>query len=98
MRTQDIILRPLISERSIKDASAKQYTFVVAKNATKTDIKKAVKLLFQVDATDVRTNMIKGFRTRYTRSRKSVNDESYKKARVKLKGDQKIDIFEEVSK
>jgi large subunit ribosomal protein L23 len=96
MRTQDVIIRPVISEQSIKDAASQHYTFIVAKGATKTDIKEAVKVLFNVDAVGIRTNMVKGVRVRYTRAHKSTTDESYKKARVKLKGDQKIDIFEEV--
>lgn len=95
MRTQDVIIKPVISEKSLKDASAKQYTFIVAKYATKTDIKAAIKALFNVDPVHITTTIVKSVRVRYTRAHKSIKDEGYKKARVKLKGDQKIDIFEE---
>lgn len=96
MRTQDIIIRPVISEKSLKDVTGKHYTFIVAKFATKTDIKAAIKQLFNVDSVKIQTTIVKSVRVRYTRSRKSIKDEGYKKARVTLKGDQTIDVFEEV--
>jgi len=96
MRLQDVIVRPVISEKSIKGASAQNYTFIVAKTATKTDIRAAIKAMFDVTPVEVRTTMVKGVRIRYTRAHKSVKDEGYKKAMVQLKGDQRIDIFEEV--
>ena len=43
---QDIILRPVISEKSIQGVQMKKYTFRVAKDANKIEIGKAVESLF----------------------------------------------------
>lgn len=91
----NIIVKPIISEKSFSEASANKYTFKVQKNATKTDIKNAVEKLFGVRVLQVYTANIKGSKTRNTRYGKRLIDASYKKARVKLPAEQKIDIFEE---
>ncbi len=91
----DFIIKPIISEKSFFEAKSNRYTFKVAKNATKTDIKNAVEKLFRVRVLQVLTANIKGSKTKNTRFRRIKLDTSYKKARVKLPNDQKIDIFEE---
>lgn len=91
----DFIVKPLISEKSFAEAKSDKYTFVVAKNATKTDIKNAIEKLFKVNVVNVYTSNIKGKKTRFTKYGKSVTDLSYKKARVRLSKGQKIDVFEE---
>ena len=48
MMTQDIIIKPIITEASMAAAQLKKYTFKVAKNATKPEIAKAVEKLFNV--------------------------------------------------
>ena len=40
MLAQDIIIRPVITEQSMTQAQDKKYTFIVAKNSNKTEIKK----------------------------------------------------------
>ena len=51
MDAQDIIIRPIITEKSMNGAAMKKYTFEVAKNAEKIQIKKAVEELFGVKMT-----------------------------------------------
>lgn len=92
----EIIKKPIVSEKSFSDAGKGRYTFVVDRAANKTDIKLAVEKLFNVKVVDVATNIVKGSRMRYTRKGKNVVDLTYKKARVQLAKDQKINIFEEV--
>ena len=46
MFAQDVIIRPVLSEKSYADIANKKYTFEVAKNANKTQIKQAVESLF----------------------------------------------------
>ena len=42
MKDYDIIIKPKLSEKTYADISNKKYCFVVAKSATKTDIKRAI--------------------------------------------------------
>ena len=52
---QDIILKPVITEKSMDSIEAKRYTFEVAVNATKPEIAKAVEELFGVKVAKVNT-------------------------------------------
>ena len=52
---QDIIIKPIITEKSSFDAAEGKYTFQVAKTATKTDVRKAVEQLFDVKVVSVNT-------------------------------------------
>jgi large subunit ribosomal protein L23 len=65
---QDIILKPIITERSMDMTADKKYTFKVAKDATKPEIAKAVEELFGVKVADVNTITMKRKpkRVRYT--------------------------------
>ena len=49
----DVLVRPVITERSMEAATAGKYTFIVTKCTTKIDIKRAVKVRFVVDGIDV---------------------------------------------
>lgn len=56
----DVILAPIISEKSMDDAANKKYTFKVATTATKTDIKDAVEKAFDVEVIRVNTSNFDG--------------------------------------
>ena len=60
---QDIILKPVITERSLDRLPSGKYTFKVAKDANKVEIAKAVEQLFSVEVTKVNTMNCNG-RTR----------------------------------
>ena len=99
MNLSDYILKPIISEKSFnEDKNRNKYTFLVRRDATKTDVKNAIEKLFNVEVVEVYTSIVKGRKTRFTRRGKQNIDQTYKKARVKLLKDQKIDIFEEDTK
>ena len=49
----DVVLKPVISEKSMDDAQAKKYTFKVAKDANKTQVKLAVEEIFGVEVSKV---------------------------------------------
>ena len=55
MKAQDIILKPIITEKSMDMLPSKRYTFKVAKSATKADIAAAVEEMFGVKVDAVRT-------------------------------------------
>lgn len=56
----DIILRPIITEQSMMDASYGKYTFEVDRKATKTEIKQACEQLFDVKVVAVNTLHVRG--------------------------------------
>ena len=60
MVAEDIIIRPIITEKSNMDMQAGKYTFEVAKNATKIQIADAVQKLFDVKVLNVNTISVKG--------------------------------------
>ena len=95
MRAQEIILEPIMTEKSYAGIPNKVYTFRVAKNANKVEIKKAVEELFDVKVDRVNTINCKGkTKTRNTKSGQGTGKTSdYKKAVVFLKADSKAIAF-----
>ena len=89
----DIILRPLISEKSNKKRELfNQYTFEVARESNRIEIRRAVEKIFNVKVASVKTINVKGKikqRGRIVGKRKD-----WKKAVVKLLPGQRIDFFE----
>ena len=100
MKAQEIILEPIMTEKSYAGIPNKIYTFKVAVAANKIEIKKAVEELFEVQVARVNTVTVKGkVRTRNTKSGQVVGRTSdYKKAVVFLKADSKpIAFFESLN-
>ena len=90
---QEIILAPVITEESMMGTAVKKYTFKVAKDATKVDIKKAVEALFGVEVAKVNTMNVRGQFRRYGRF--EGYKASWKKAIVTLTADSKtIEFFD----
>ena len=90
---QDIILAPVITERSMSGIAGKKYTFKVAKDAGKVEIAEAVEKLFKVSVAKVNTVNMRGKQKRM--GRYSGYTSSWKKAIVTLKPDSKtIDFFD----
>lgn len=91
---QDIIIRPLITERSMDMIADKKYTFEVAKDATKPEIAKAVETMFpgtKVAAVNTISMKAKTKRVRYVAGKTA----AWKKAIVTLTADSKtIEFFE----
>ncbi len=93
MAAQDIIIRPVISEKSMLGTAMKKYTFKVAKDANKIEIAKAVEELFDVKVAKVNTLNVRGRLRRQGRSQGYTP--SWKKAVVTLTEDSKnIEFFE----
>lgn len=60
MKPEDVILKPVVTEKSNEDLQLGKYTFKVNKNATKIDIAHAVEKLFDVKVLKVNTISVKG--------------------------------------
>lgn len=93
MLAQDIIVRPIITEKSMIGATDKKYTFEVAKKAGKIEIAKAVEELFNVKVAKVNTVNVRGRLRRQGRNQGYTR--AWKKAYVTLTADSKnIEFFE----
>ena len=82
MMPEDIIVEPIITERSNDDMQDGKYTFKVNKKATKVDIRRAVEKLFDVKVLNVNTMTVKGKQKRVGRYVGKTSD--WKKAIVTI--------------
>jgi large subunit ribosomal protein L23 len=92
MEHTQVIIRPVVSEKSYVLASADRYTFRVHPDANKTQIRQAVEALFEVDVVEVRTMSVKSKPKR--RGHTSGRTRSWKKAVVQIKPGQQIPVFQ----
>ena len=90
---QDLIIAPVITEKSRSGIADKKYTFKVAKDANKIEIADAVEKLFKVDVAKVNTINVRGQARRM--GRYNGYTAAWKKAIVTLKVDSKpIEFFD----
>ena len=92
MEARDILVRPLITERTTQLMAEGKYVFVVAKAANKIEIAKAVSEIFKVKVAKVNTVNVIGKKKRMGRTEGKRPD--YKKAIVKLDPGETIEFFE----
>lgn len=90
----NIIKKPLISEKTMRLAKDGFYTFIVEKMARKLDIKSAIEHQFDVKILDIRTANFKDLKKQQRKVRSTYIIPGFKKAVVKLKKGQKIGLFE----
>ena len=91
----DVIIRPIITENSMDMAADKKYAFKVAKDANKTEVRKAIEEIFGVDVAKVNVVNVNGKKKRMGRTMGTTS--SYKKAVVTLTPDSKeIEIFQDL--
>lgn len=89
----DIIIRPVISERSMDITADKKYTFKVAKNSNRTQVKNAIEEIFGVKVEKVNLMNVKGRKKRVGKHIGRTSD--IKKAIVTLTKDSKeIEFFQ----
>lgn len=85
---RDIIIQPMVTERTTDLMEEHKYTFVVDQSANKIDIKRAIEEIFNVKVEKVNTMNFKGKKRRLGRYPEGVRP-GYKKAIVKLTEDSK---------
>jgi large subunit ribosomal protein L23 len=90
---RDIILRPVVSEKSYASYDANVYTFEVAASANKIQIKHAIEQIFGVTVTNVNTLMRKGKRKQNRRTGTWGQRSHQKRAIVSLADGDRIEIF-----
>ena len=90
--TRDVIIRPIVSEKSYAGLERNTYTFLVDPRANKTEIKEAIQKIWNVQVVSVNTLMRRGKvkRRRYTQGKRA----DQKRAIVTLAEGDTIEIFE----
>jgi large subunit ribosomal protein L23 len=90
--TRDVIIRPVVSEKSYAGLERNTYTFLVDQRANKTEIKEAIQKIWNVQVVSVNTLMRRGKvkRRRYTQGKRA----DQKRAIVTLAEGDTIEIFE----
>jgi large subunit ribosomal protein L23 len=91
---RDVIIRPVVSEKSYALLERNVYTFIVHPDASKPEIHDAVEEIFNVRVLDVNTLNRKGKRKRNRRSWTMGKRPDTKRAIVTLHADDRIDLFE----
>jgi large subunit ribosomal protein L23 len=91
----DILLRPVISEKSVAETERNNYTFAVARSANKFQIKAAVEAEFNVNVLGVRVMSVKPKQKRRGRPQMGTVP-GWRKAVVTIAAGQKIELFEAV--
>ena len=91
---RDVLIRPLITEKTNAGMQDNKYTFVVPLNATKVAIRQAVETIFKVKVVDVNTIRVMGKIKRM--GKHSGKRQDIKKAIVKIAPGQRIEFFEGV--
>ena len=91
MEPSQVIVRPVVSEKSFALAEAGKYTFRVHDRAHKTQIRQAIEALFDVHVLEVRTSSVKSKPKR--RGHTSGKSRHWKKAIVQVREGETIPIF-----
>jgi large subunit ribosomal protein L23 len=91
---RDVLIKPVVSEKSYGLQDAGVYTFIVQPNATKPEIRDAVEKIFNVKVAKVNTLNRQGKRKRNRRSFTFGKRPDTKRAIVTLAGDDRIEMFE----
>lgn len=94
MNIRDVIIAPVITEKSMKDAAVGKYTFKVATGINKPFIKQAIEEKFKVKVVKIFSSIVKGKTDRRGIKREEFVKTAWKKATVQLAKDQKIGLFD----
>lgn len=95
MKLTDIIIKPVITEKSHRYIGEQNvYTLAVDADANKNQIKQAVEELFSVDVIGMNIIKVKAKTKKAGKARRDIKTAAFKKALVKLKKGQKINLFD----
>jgi large subunit ribosomal protein L23 len=94
MNIRDVIIAPIITEKSMRDAALSRYTFKVATATNKPLIKQAIEAKFKVKVVKIMTSIVKGKTGRRGIKREEFVKTAWKKATVQLAKGQTIGLFD----
>lgn len=95
---KSVLVRPIISEKSMQEAVLGRFTFEVEKEVNKPEIAKAIEKAFSVKVINVSTIMVKSKAKRSLKTRSLISGRVWKKAIVTLLAGQKIELFDVTEK
>jgi len=93
MKLSNTVIKPIITEKTYSLANEGRYVFMVGMEATKGSVEKELDRIYGVDAIDIQISIMPGKRRRMMKSRLLSEPKRWKKAVVKLKKGQTIDLF-----
>ena len=93
MRLNNIIIKPIVTEKSVDLTKDGKYTFRVHLKAHKGLIASELSKMYGVDVVDVNTSIVPGKKKRILKTRRFTKTSKWKKAIIKLKEGQKLDII-----
>jgi len=94
MNMRDVIVAPVITEKSMKDAAGGRYTFKVISSVNKPFIKKAIEEKFKVKVVKIFVSLVKGRTDKRGIKRQEFVKTAWKKATVRLSKGQTIGLFD----
>ena len=89
-----VLLRPVMTEKSMHEAQTGWYTFLVSKTSTKPDVVREVEQEFKVHVVDIKTIMGHGSVVRSGKRGLKSRSPDYKKALVRLSDKETIGVFQ----
>ncbi len=92
MRVSEVILRPIVTEKSMAFEHELKYLFQVNMKSSKGSIAAELKRIYNVDAKEIRTMIMPGKKRRILGTRRFGKTKKWKKAIVKLSEGQKIEL------
>lgn len=93
MRLNEVIIKPIVTEKSMQLAGIGQYVFEVALSASDGQVIREIKSLYNVDATQVRSSILPGKKRRIAKTQRFKKTSKRKKVMVTLKEGQKLDLM-----
>ncbi len=93
LNPHEIVRKPLVTEKTMAGQQKGVYTFVVAMDVNRVDVKRAVETIYKVKVDTVRTVRVKGKRKRMKNMLLEGKRKDWKKAYVKLKEGFRLDII-----
>jgi len=93
MKINSVIVKPLLTEKSLNKTQSNFYTFKVALKSNKNLISNEIKRLYKVDVLEVKTLIMPGKPKRVLKTKLNTKTIKWKKAVIKLNKGQTIDLF-----
>lgn len=87
-------IKPIRSEKTMREAATGRYTFVVDLKQNKTQVRRLIEKMFGVNVVKVQTSIVPGKTYRTGKKNLIARHSDWKKASVTVKSGQKIDLFE----
>jgi large subunit ribosomal protein L23 len=94
METYEVVIKPFITEKSMREATKGKFTFQVAQHAGKKEIRRTIERSFGVHVVGLSTITTKGKSKRFGAKRTEKALSIVKKAIITLKKGEKIDLFD----